>query len=810
MGDEPEKKIEKIFSDDALNLDKIDLYSILKDKEKLVEDRRLKNWGIWLQRRQEQYNRLCSSLNIEPECLVMNYETNINKLLDTRLIAEAEKYTYEDKYRGSIHFWKTVKFLKKDRKPQIENLVYSADVKFRDDPEVLVKKGYVDTPGGIQEENFSKPCAKKIRKPWELSETLKRKKEKLASKINLLEPFRPDIKNLMVKGVALFRPSIPSETNHVLTPDIHVEKAENDSSFDNLVPDNRNPCFLNKATLEIGSVLVRQQESVDDIPEDNNWELNFTNVAVYNIHTQSVNFKNVGPIAVHYRWEQTNAYEHHSLPIKYSKSNIPKFFFDVKSGILLPGQQFFLEFTFRSNKQGTFKEVWELHTEPLIALKPLKFVLQGIASENPEIDLGMTWEKAENYIQSCVKVSFATQLISDIDFDNKILNFQTDYNNLYLEKEIFEYINKIANYKSHCINSLRELRGKLTADKWDLSVKSVRTDIITLEKDCDLRHEYLGEFNTTVSKLTKPHREEQVHNVKYEAVYSILSSFVSQIPQSADMLQKIYKLQSIPVIKPSSPKFELSGSWENLRTIKLIQSSSSDEDFLRDYKKEMKSGLKIGGKGNLKRGSAVSAKRGSTKRGSTKRGSTKRGSTKRGSTKRQSTKRQSTKRQSTKRQSTKRQSTKRQSTKPGGARRQSKHPGGRKSVKEGASEKQAAKETKEASKKRPPAVKPPNIKLTKEKPERKLSIKWEPEPDRDLYRGLLISHVKDHLETAINQIASALDSYNTLELDKIPPMHIAFLDEGLKHIVIPKIPDLQQPEEPQIQVSATQIKPMVV
>lgn len=95
------------------------------------------------------------------------------------------------------------------------------------------------------------------------------------------------------------------------------------------------------------------------------------------ISTSSLKIENDGTTAIYYSWK----------PVPKTSSldtcldgRIQRFYFNTRSGVVLPGRTLDFPFTFKSPNAGIFSETWQLETRPVLCRgAPLQVTLRGVA-----------------------------------------------------------------------------------------------------------------------------------------------------------------------------------------------------------------------------------------------------------------------------------------------------------------------------------------------------------------------------------------------------------------------------------------------
>ncbi|CAB0013526.1 unnamed protein product [Nesidiocoris tenuis] len=185
----------------------LDMQECLNEEKEPEPDAALLRWAEWIKTRKAIFQNLSSKTGQEPKCLAENVNKTYRQMLDQKLVEEAGKYMTPDKYRGHPDWYKTVQPKSNCLKKKcISELVYPADVKFTEDPDVVRNKCYFGVPKAIQaEQGIIGYCSEKEKdRVWQKNVYLASRKEELRENWEVLETFRPDIDSLYVKELWRF------------------------------------------------------------------------------------------------------------------------------------------------------------------------------------------------------------------------------------------------------------------------------------------------------------------------------------------------------------------------------------------------------------------------------------------------------------------------------------------------------------------------------------------------------------------------------------------------------------------------------
>ncbi|XP_072882687.1 MYCBP-associated protein [Hemitrygon akajei] len=164
---------------------------------------------------------------------------------------------------------------------------------------------------------------------------------------------------------------------------------------------------------------------------------------------------NNGTTVIYYKWKRLPEPQHCVKPP--SDTRMPRFYFNINSGIILPGETINLPFTFKSPNAGIFTDLWEFCTHPvLLAGASLQVALWGVAvfadrNEGARQQLQQELEKKE-------KIAIVEHLLDEVVAGvHTPQRSQSPLGISLTEEEIFKKKNPKLHYRYEIVQSLKEL-----------------------------------------------------------------------------------------------------------------------------------------------------------------------------------------------------------------------------------------------------------------------------------------------------------------------------------------------------------------
>ncbi|XP_022130730.2 MYCBP-associated protein [Pieris rapae] len=497
-----------------------------KPKYKQMEvypDRELLVWEKWIEIRKEETLHLAQKTDRPPADLTMNLLEKIREDKERKIVLEHAQIEKKPTVRG--YLWEQPQRLKQGC--YCENVYEIQRTKEEKGlPRVIqhigVPKYIQETEKGIIGVPERKPCGNLDHEYMQYRE---KRENDLKEQIKKIDPFRPDIDELLVRGnkpkpAPPKIPPLPKVTLSTVitrgdeaTCSIYALKINN-SLFIKDIHDHK-----------ISHLRAMQKELCHE--SCNTWSYYF-NTPINRAGRCKLFVKNPGTVMIKYCWKKIKR----SLPFIPEEPLEQVFFFNKNEGSLYPGQEKELCFTFISDKPGIYNEIWELSTSNVCFFDTLteKFIinLTGDSVENIE-RLIRKAGKLEGKINHAASRNIIMSLIDDTI--TKAVSIKPEaypYKKLLLEKDMFIMKNPVCFYHQTEVTNLRDLYSEMLPNEtWDLSITSWRSAMV--EKEYDDRMKYYELLRKSHLHLLKPwYEEDDIMQEKYRAVNILLGQLIDK------------------------------------------------------------------------------------------------------------------------------------------------------------------------------------------------------------------------------------------------------------------------------------------
>ncbi|KAM6376619.1 radical S-adenosyl methionine domain-containing protein 1, mitochondrial isoform 1-T1 [Pluvialis apricaria] len=352
-----------------------------------TEHKALQNWHHHMTIRKKQEKYLGEILQRPENELLMNTSEDYRQIQEERdLIDRCLPALLPGKgYRRGSEFWSQPKYIG----DEVTGLTMTLTQRERGYPEPVT---HVGKPHSIQMETGLKP-PKRIPShlTWHKSLFLKERRHELKSILEELDFCKPDLDGLEVIGKGQPFTSVSTEPFPRSTPSEESETLSDPFRDDSSVV----PEAVVGPSLDFCGQPARWINSTTSHRDEIGIAARLTfETLVGEKAESSLTVSNDGTTAIWYDWMRLSQ----KIPSRETKGiRMPCFYFDTRSGVMLPAETRKFSFIFKSESAGIFSESWEFRTHPLLlggAL--LQVTLWGIAvyedifadlRENPETDL---------------------------------------------------------------------------------------------------------------------------------------------------------------------------------------------------------------------------------------------------------------------------------------------------------------------------------------------------------------------------------------------------------------------------------------
>ncbi|NXW89989.1 MYBPP protein, partial [Alopecoenas beccarii] len=414
-----------------------------------TEHKALQNWhhNMAIRKKQEKY--LGEILQRSENELLMSTSDNYRQIQEERdLIDRSLPALFPGKgYRRGSEFWNQPQRIG----DELTGLTMTLTQRERGYPEPVT---HVGKPRTVQMETSLKPPKRiPFYLTWDKSPFLKHRQQELKSVLEELDFYKPDLDGLEVIGKGQPFASVSTE------PLPHSTTAEESETLD---PLKEYPDVVPEAVLGPSLVFCGQPARWIDGTASRRDDigiaarLTFETLAGEKAES-SLTVSNDGTAAIWYDWLRLPQ----KIPSRETKwRRIPWFYFDTRSGVILPGETRQFVFIFKSERAGIFSESWEFRTHPLLlggAL--LQVTLWGIAVyEDKLADLR---EKLESDLAARVGAAVVKESLKEFLVRIRTPERTPSPVDAYVtEEELFQWKNPKLHYHHRVVQQLHELWRK--------------------------------------------------------------------------------------------------------------------------------------------------------------------------------------------------------------------------------------------------------------------------------------------------------------------------------------------------------------
>ncbi|NXK21661.1 MYBPP protein, partial [Arenaria interpres] len=343
-----------------------------------AEHKALQNWDHHMTIRKKQEKYLGEILQRPENELLMNTSEDYRQIQEERdLIDRCLPPLLPGKgYRRGSEFWRQPERIG----DEVTGITMTLTQRERGYPEPVT---HVGKPHSVQMETGLKPPKRiPFHLTWHKSLFLKERRQDLKSILEELDFYKPDLDGLEVIGKGQPFTSVSTEPFACSIPSDKSETLDSLSDYPSVAPEGvEGPSldFCGRPARWIDGTTSRRDEVGIAA------RLTFETLVGEKAES-SLTVSNDGTTAIWYDWMRLPQ----KIPSRETKRiRTPYFYFDTRSGVMLPGETRKFSFIFKSESVGIFSESWEFRTHPLLlggAL--LQVTLWGIAvSEDIFADL---------------------------------------------------------------------------------------------------------------------------------------------------------------------------------------------------------------------------------------------------------------------------------------------------------------------------------------------------------------------------------------------------------------------------------------
>ncbi|NWW44264.1 MYBPP protein, partial [Pedionomus torquatus] len=334
-----------------------------------AEHKALQNWHHHMTIRKKQEKYLGEVLQRPENELVMNTSEDYRQIQEERdLIDRCLPALLPGKgYRRGSEFWTQPERIG----DEVTGVTMTLTQSERGYPEPVT---HVGKPHSVQMETGLKPPKKiPFHLSWHESLFLKERRQELKSILKELDFYKPDLDGLEVIGKGQPFTSVSTESFVCSTPSEKSVTLDSLSDYTSVAPEG-----IEGPSLDFCGRPARWIHGTTSCRDEIGIAARLTFEILVGERAESfLTVSNDGTTAIWYDWMRLPQ----KIPSRETKRiRKPCFYFDTRSGVMLPGETRKFSFIFKSESAGIFSESWEFRTHPLLlggAL--LQVTLWGIA-----------------------------------------------------------------------------------------------------------------------------------------------------------------------------------------------------------------------------------------------------------------------------------------------------------------------------------------------------------------------------------------------------------------------------------------------
>ncbi|XP_022825621.1 MYCBP-associated protein-like [Spodoptera litura] len=488
-------------------------------KRPVLPDRVLQKWEKWIQIRKDEAISLGKRLHKPPADLTMNLLDKVRHDKERKIALEHAQIERKTGVRGSL--WERPQKLKQrcPCEPTYE-LHRTAAEKGR--PRILEHVGVPDyiqqTEMGIIGESVRNPCTH-LNAEYEMYRDYR--EGQLTEKLKKIDPFRPDIDNLIVRG----RTPSPPPKKYPVLPEIVIK------DDDDLPGEPLNAVYALKInnTVFYRPVPGHGLFHVPKFQEDENHEECSTWTYYFNVPAKragrcKLTMENLGTVTIRYCWKKIKR----NIPFIPEDTYEQVFFFNKNEDIISPGQTKEIAFTFIADKAGIYSEFWEISLCNIQFFNKMTINLYADAVENVKM-INKKVRALKKEINKKATLNMAISFIEtalDNVFEPSPQFEPYPYKKYFVESELFVLRNPMCYYHQTEVGKMKELYTEMLPDKeWDLSISTWRE--VMMAKDYEDRMKYYQLLRLSHSECLKPWTEgDGVEKEKFRTIQCLFGQFL--------------------------------------------------------------------------------------------------------------------------------------------------------------------------------------------------------------------------------------------------------------------------------------------
>ncbi|XP_054833629.1 MYCBP-associated protein isoform X2 [Eublepharis macularius] len=421
----------------------------------------LQNWRRNMALRKKQQERLCEKLQKSESELLMNFSENYRQIQEERTLIDRclpALYPGKGQHAGN-EFWSQPVWIG----DELTGLMVTLGRSERGLPEPVT---HIGKPRSIWKEMGTRPPKLlPFHRTWDKSLFLMKRRKELKEILEELDFYHPDLDGLEI--VSRNQPFINVSAQSFAASDDIKESEEQRETQDLLeaYPDVFLEPVLGPSLMFCG----QPARWIDNCSFEG--EIGIAARVTFEILVGEkaeswLTVSNDGTAAIWYDWRRQ------SPPLTFQEKKekrMPYFYFNTRSGVILPGQTRNFSFIFKSLNAGIFRESWEFGTHPvLLGGAVLQVALWGIAVYEDKTS-GLR-EKLKKDIEAReIAVIVEENLKELLDRIRTPPQTPSPMDMYVSEEELFHRMNPELHYQHQVVKGLRELWNKLMNPPQDTS-----------------------------------------------------------------------------------------------------------------------------------------------------------------------------------------------------------------------------------------------------------------------------------------------------------------------------------------------------
>ncbi|KAM6317620.1 MYCBP-associated protein [Podargus strigoides] len=476
----------------------------------LAEHKALQNWHRHMAIRKKQEKYLGEVLKRPEDELLMSISEDYRQIQEERdLIDRSLPALLPGKGYGSgSEFWNQPERVG----DELTGLMMTLTRKERGYPEPVTHVGKPRTV--LMETGLKPPKRIPFHQTWDKSLFLKHRREELKPVLEELDFYKPDLDGLEVIGKGWPFTSVSAESFPCSTTN---EESETSSDSSDVCPE-----AVQGPSLVFCGQPARWIDFVTPCKDEIGIAARVTFVALAGEKAESsLTVSNDGTTAIWYDWMRLA----HRIPLRETTGiRMPCFYFDLRSGVILPGETRKFSFIFKSERPGIFSESWKFRTHPvLLGGALLQVTLWGIAVY--EDKLADVREKLESDLAARVRDTTVKESLKELLFQVRTPERTPSPLSAYVtEEELFHQKNPKLHYQHGVVKQLHELwkntleeapsqmtsveKEELGPSGWNYSFEDFKQVIMSIPEE-EQREAALRQLNTAALELCIKQRPTQ-------------------------------------------------------------------------------------------------------------------------------------------------------------------------------------------------------------------------------------------------------------------------------------------------------------